>query len=171
MSREGVQPLGPFALQYFLELALDHVFLGRLDGRAEVFLQFRDAFRVGVTPAGAFALELGKDPVHALHRLELRLDVGGADGSGALERHMLEHVGQPGAADFLVHGTRIDVRVKRHDGCLVAFHHDEMETVVEGKLGNAFLEGVEQLVRAGGHCQRQPQQQPGGKREGCSFCH
>ena len=69
----------------------------------------------------------------------------GADGLGAFEGHVLEHVGEAGAAFGVVDGAGVDVGVEGDHGRLVAFEDDEVHAVGEGEFGDALLEFLEVL--------------------------
>ncbi len=68
-----------------------------------------------------------------------------ADGFGAFEGHVLEHVGEAGAAFGVVDGAGVDVGVEGDHGRLVAFEDDEVHAVGEGEFGDALREFLEVL--------------------------
>ena len=70
-----------------------------------------------------------------------------ADGLGALERHMLEHVRQTGFALGVIYRSGVNVRMERDDRRFMAFEHDEMQAIGERKLRYALFELFEVLPR------------------------
>ena len=64
----------------------------------------------------------------------------GADGLGALESHVLEHVSQSGLAFRVVHRPGIHVGVEGNHRRLVPLENDEVQTVSERELGNSLFE-------------------------------
>ncbi len=75
--------------------------------------------------------------------------VRGADGIGALESDVLEHVSQTGLAFWVIDRAYVDKGVERNDGGVMAFEDDEVQTVRESKFGDALFEGLEILCGEG----------------------
>ena len=69
----------------------------------------------------------------------------GADGFGALERHVLEHVRDAGLAAGIVHRAGVHVGVERDDRRFVPLENDEVQPVGKRELGDALFEILERL--------------------------
>ncbi len=82
-----------------------------------------------------------------IQRLFFRGPVLGADGLGAFEGHVLEHVRDAGFAAGIVHGADVHVGVEGDHRRLMAFNDQKMEAVGEGELGDFFLKVFKGLRR------------------------
>ncbi len=123
----------------------DHVAVGLVHGGLELLLQVGDFGLVGVETLVALGVELVVDFFHFIHgRAFLRI-VLGADGLGALERHVFEHVRDAGLAAGIVHRAGVHVGMEGHDRRFMALKNDEVQTVGQGKLGDALFEVLQGL--------------------------
>ncbi len=84
---------------------------------------------------------------HFVHRFALERVVLGADGLGAFERHVLEHVRDPGLAARIVHRAGVDIGVERDHRRFMPLENDEVESVAERKLGDPLLKILQGLRR------------------------
>jgi len=74
-----------------------------------------------------------------VHRLSLERIVLAADGFGALERHVLEHVCDAGFTARIVHRTSVHVGMKRHYRRFMALENDKVQSVREREFRNALF--------------------------------
>ena len=70
----------------------------------------------------------------------LQCPVLGADGLGALERHVLHHVGDTRLAAWVVDRSGIYIGIEGHHRRLMALNDNEMQAVRKRKLRHRLLE-------------------------------
>ena len=125
----------------------DHVAVGLFHGGLELLLQVRNFLRIGLQALVALGVVLVVDVLHFVHGLALERVVLGADGLGALERHVLEHVRDAGLAARIVHRAGVDIGVERDHRRLMPLENDEVQSVGERELGDALFKILQGLRR------------------------
>ncbi len=119
-----------------LELGEPGAELGEARG---LVLRIVDAAGEGAAPLGlaedlVLGFHLRPDRVELAHDGPLGLVVGGADGRGPLEHHVLEEVGDPGRAVGLVGRADVSDPAGGDGGGFRAFDQQQPHSVVEGDL-------------------------------------
>ena len=148
----GVQPDRALARDDLIKLILDDVLVGLLLGLLPDLFEGFDLVGVRLADAEAFLVERLIGAIDLVERGFLGGVIGGADSGGALESHVLEHVGQAGDAGHLLRGAHIDMGMERNHGRLRALVNQECEPVLEFVLSEILLERGEIL----GDCERYP---------------
>jgi hypothetical protein len=115
--------------------------------------------RVGAAGFAALGRERVVGPVDLRQRGFLGGVIQGAEGARALERHVLEHVRQPGDAGHLLGRADVGVGEKRSHWRLMPLEHDEFPAVLKGKFSHVGLDGFEVIRRSAKSAG------PGGKQE------
>src|SRR5690348_4248794 len=68
---------------------------------------------------------------------------------GALECHMFEHMGEPGAFAGVINRPDIDVGMESHHWRFMSFENDEVQAIREGKFSDFLLKLRERLANQG----------------------
>ena len=137
-------PTPPFAsTMRSIHIRLDEA-VGFFDGGLELFFEGLDFLRIGVERICCARLQSGRRRFDVVEGVLFLGPVLGADGWGAFEGHVLEHVREAGAAIGVVDRAGVHVGVEGDHRGFVAFdHQDEVQAVGEGELGDFFLELLE----------------------------
>ncbi len=117
----------------------DHIAVGLFHGGFELLLKIVQRLLVGLQALIALGIVLVVDVFHFVHGLALERIILGADGFGPFERHVLEHMRDPGLAARIVHRPGVDIGVEGDHRRLMALENDEMQSVAERKLGDPLL--------------------------------
>jgi len=107
-----------------------------------------DLLRIRVRPFAPLLLQPVVTFLNRGQRLIFLRPVLRSDGLRAFESHMLEHMRQTGLSLRIVHRAGVHVGVEGNHGRLVTLQNDEMHSVRERELGDAFLEFL-QILRHG----------------------
>ncbi len=120
-------------------------------------LKCLDLFGIGFGELVALRFELVIDAFDIVHGLFFRRPVGAADGVGALESHVLEHVRQAREAFRIVYRPCVHISMERYNRRLMTFQNNEMHAVGEREFRHPFLEFGEVLGRKGSRKQQRKQ--------------
>ena len=121
-----VQTGAPVFLDNARVLVRFHVRLRHINRLFELHAEVTDLALVGFGPFVAFGFHPVVNVFHILQGFFFGRPVLGADAFRALERHVLEHVGEAGFAPGIFRGARVHKGVERNDRGLVAHHHGEV---------------------------------------------
>ena len=160
---EGVQAHAALAVDDLAELVLHHVGVGLGDPVLPRLLELGDLLVVAPDALAALRVVGGVGRLDRLERRLLLRVVGGPDAVGALEGHVLEHVGEAGDAGHLAVAAHVHVGEEGEDRRLGALAHEQREAVRERLDAHLLLEGG-QVLGGGGMGDGQGEHGEGGQR-------
>jgi hypothetical protein len=104
----------------------NHVILRPFNRRLNLFGKHANLGLIRLGALVLFGLQAVIGSLDGIDGLAFLWPVSSPDGLRSLERHVLEHMGDPGLTGRVVYGTRINVCVERNNRRFVAFRHYEM---------------------------------------------
>ena len=138
------------------KLVADHKLPGGVLRGFELAFQLLYRLRAGASAFVALPLQGFERGVHPIQGVLLFGVILGADGGGALEGHVFEHVGEPGKPRLFLGRSGVHIRIEGSHRGLMALQHDELHSVREREFGDAGLHLLERFLRRGGErdCER-----------------